>query len=321
MDEFDELMQNAKAEKENGPQGHRQRVYASVDRDPDMTAMADYEMLEYLLFATIPRGDIKPIAKDLIRTFGSLSAVLHADYCELLRVPGLGSKSAHLLAHVLPIVIRAEYGRFEHATRLTTAAATARFLYARFLGENKEKLLMVSLNVNDEVIHTDEIAYGSVDSMQVDIAKIVCAVERNGAKKIILAHNHPGGTLNFSDADIETTARVITACTLVGVVFVDHQILVGNRYISMFGDTSLDKVLAICDKYCAKLTESVAAEKSRHSLRMHLREQNDTEDANRQKLQALQTYRQLLLLDTETRQEIEREWVRDIADEKSNSEQ
>ena len=54
---------------------------------------------------------------------------------------------------------------------------------------------------------------------------------------------------------------------------------------------------------------------------MHLREQNDTEDANRQKLQALQTYRQLLLLDTETRQEIEREWVRDIADEKSNSEQ
>ncbi|MDE6397691.1 MAG: hypothetical protein K2L51_00050, partial [Clostridiales bacterium] len=209
VNEFDELMKDAKPGKSIGPEGHRGRVYASVEANPELTGMADYELLEYVLFATIPRGDTKGIAKDLIRTFGSLSAVFHADYYELLRVPGLGKKSAHLLAHILPIVIRAEYARFEQMARLRTAEETARYLYARFLGVNKELLLMISLNTNDTVIQTDEIAYGSVDSMHVNIGKILRVADRNGAKKIVLAHNHPGGTLGFSAADIESTARVI----------------------------------------------------------------------------------------------------------------
>ena len=312
MNEFDELMKAAKPEQKIGPEGHRGRVYASVEANPELAGMADYELLEYVLFATIPRGDTKAIAKDLIRTFGSLSAVFHADYCELVRVPGLGKKSAHLLSSMLPVVIRAEYERFEHTARLCTAEETARYLYARFLGVNKELLLMVSLNTNDTVIQTNEIAYGSVDSMNVDIGKILRVADRNGAKKIVLAHNHPGGTLAFSSADIEATARILSSCMLTGYVFVDHLLLVGNRYLSMFGNDMLVNVLKKCDEHCSKLTMAVAREETLRSIALKLREPDFTQEPNEVKLSALEAYRKLLSLDEKESEKIMRELARDF---------
>lgn len=315
MNEMDELLKDAKAERSIGPEGHRGRVYASVEANPEMSGMADYELLEYVLFATIPRGDTKAIAKDLIRTFGSLSAVFHADYSELLRVPGLGKKSAHLLAHILPVVIRAEYSRFEQSTKMSTAQETAKYLYARFLGVNKEMLLMTSLNLNDQVIQTDVIAHGSVDMMMVDIGKILRIADRNGAKKIVLAHNHPGGTLSFSQADIETTARVISGCMLTGLIFIDHQIMSGNRYLSMFGSNMLAQVLEMCKKHCSALTMAVSQEGTWRSAIMKLRESDFSQKSNEYKLQALEMYRSLLSINQTNGERILQELVKEIGRE------
>lgn len=296
-DELRKLMGEHKSAERNDSAGHRGRVRAAMDRNPDLSSFADYELLEYLLFATNPRQDTKPLAKELIRMFGSLSAVLHADFYELKRVPGVGDQTAHLLSNVLQIVLRAEYSRFEHPCVLRTAAETAQYMYARFLWRTKEALLMTSLNINDEVIQTDEISVGSVDATSFDIVKLLRCADRNGAKKIILAHNHPGGTLDFSQADIQSTARVVTCCDLLGYTFVDHLVFVGNRYISMFAKDKLSAVLSVCEKHYNAIAKNTAKEQTLRSKLAKMGETGDIGEENARKLKMLYMLSELADMD------------------------
>ncbi len=305
MSELEKLFTDEHVAKSpQGVEGHRARVRESIDRNPDFAGFADYELLEYLLFATIPRGDTKPLAKELIRIFGSLSAVFHADYYELVRVNGVGERTAHMLANVLKIVTRAEYSRFEQSCKLTTAAETARYMYARFLGRTKETLIMTSLNINDEVIQTDDIAIGGVDSAEFDLVKILRCADRNGAKKILLAHNHPGGTLDFSVADIESTARVITCCELTGYVFLDHLVFVGNKYISMFSKDKLSQTLDACGKQYSEIKSMLTREQTRRSRLAAISETAVAENEYEYKMRVLDMYREIVKLGNRERSEI-----------------
>ena len=301
--ELDELLGESKLVP-NGTDGHRARVRASINRNPDLKGLADYELLEYLLFATISRKDTKPIAKELIHKFGSLSAVLHADYEELLRVDGVGEKTAHLLAYVLPIVIQAESQRYGTDFRLDTPKRTAQYMYARFLGQRKEQLLMASLTLNDAVIQINEIASGTVDAANIDVMKILRTADRNGAKKIILAHNHPGGTMHFSASDVELTSQVVTACYMTGIAFTDHLIFYGNRYYSMFGNREIPGMLEACLKYTGALTEEVSRMRATYeSLSRRLRESGESDTFHR--LYAmLDAYRALFAVEEPMRNEI-----------------
>lgn len=282
----------------DSPEGHRKRVREMVDRNPDFTGFNDYQMLEWLLFATIARKDTKAIAKNLIHTFGSLSAVLHADYYELLRVPDVGDKTAHLLSNVLPVVLRAEYSRYEGLEKLSTAERASWYLFSRFLGQNKEILLLTSLNVNDEVIQTDEISRGRVDGADVDVMKILRSADRNGAKKIIMAHNHPGGTMMFSDDDIETTARVVSCCMMTGFIFYDHLIFSGTKYVSLFGNNELNKVINLSQRICSKMSVSLTAEKTRLQAVKNILQLGESDGSpnggNETKMHLLQAYDSLL---------------------------
>ena len=295
--EFEELTGEV-SEKPLSAAGHRERVRENIDRNPDFSGFADYELLEYLLFATIPRKDTKPLAKELIRTFGSLSSVLHADYYELMRVEGVGEKTAHLLAHVLPIVVRAEYSRF-NGMKLDTPLKSAQFMYSRFMGQNKEKMIMASLSLNDEVIQTDEITEGSIDSAPVDIMKILRIADRNGAKKIILAHNHPGGTMSFSDNDMEMTSRVVSCCMLTGIIFVDHFIFCDNRYISMFGSDILSAALTLCDGHNLRLTQALTRERTIRSMITKIKESGEAGDTYSRQMEILEAYREIFKLSSE----------------------
>lgn len=313
MDEFETLFNDEKENSKNiGPQGHRMRVRKSMDRNPDLSSFADYELLEYLLFATNPRQDTKPLAKELIRIFGSLSAVLYADYYELVRVPGVGDATAHLLSNLMRIVIRAEYSRFERPYKLTTATETARYMYARFLGRTKEVLLMTSLNINDEVIQTDEIAVGSVDSTPFDLVKLLRIADRNGAKKIILAHNHPGGTLRFSDADIESTARVVECCNLTGYVFIDHLIFVGNKYISMFAQDMMTAVLSECGKAYDGAKNYATKERTRRANLVKMSESMQPDNETDRKLTMLALFNKINKLSDSEIHEIMNEMIKTV---------
>ena len=301
--EFDELLGESKLTP-NGAEGHRARVRESINRNPELKGLADYELLEYLLFATISRKDTKPIAKDLIHKFGSLSAVLHADYEELLRVDGVGEKTAHLLAYVLPIVIQAESQRYGTDFRFDTPKRAAQYMYARFLGQRKEQLLLASLTVNDAVIQINEIASGTVDSANIDVMKILRTADRNGAKKIILAHNHPGGTMHFSVSDVELTSQVVTAGYMTNILLTDHLIFYGNRYYSMFGNRDFSNVLDACLKYTGTFTQEVSRTRAAFdSASRRLREGGENDNLQRQ-YAMLDAYRALFTVDEQARSEI-----------------
>jgi|InofroStandDraft_1065614.scaffolds.fasta_scaffold36735_2 DNA repair protein RadC len=303
--DIEELLGTYRRANAPSAEGHRERVRESVDRNPDFAGFNEYQMLEWLLFATIARKDTKAIAKELLRTFGSLSAVLHADYYELVRVKDVGEKTAHLLAHILPVVLRAEYNRYNRPERLTTAASAAWYLYTRFLGQTKEILLVTSLNVNDEIIQTDEITEGTVDSAAVDVMKILRIADRNGAKKIILSHNHPGGTMSFSDADMETTARVVACCMMTGFTFYDHLIFSGNKYLSMFGNKELDTIITLSRKLCTRMSAALTAEKTKMQMlsTLQLGERGATLNSNQEKIEILNAYKQLLAFGNEKERE------------------
>lgn len=284
--------------------GHRARVRDSIDHSSDLDGFADYELLEYILFATIPRKDTKPLAKELIRVFGSLSAVLHAEYDELIRIDGIGEKTAHLLANMLPIALRAEQQRFGTSVRLETPQKTAEYMYARFLGQRKERMLLVSLTLENEVIQTDLIAEGTVDTTFVDVLKILHYADHNGAKKIILAHNHPGGTMAFSQADVSLTARVIVTCMQTGIDFLDHLVFCDDRYCSMFGNDLLPELLEACKKQSASLAAHASYERSRLMSMAELVRERENRSGSEAQMQAIETYKELLSLPEPIRNEI-----------------
>ncbi len=284
--------------------GHRARVRDSIDHSSDLDGFADYELLEYILFATIPRKDTKPLAKELIRVFGSRSAGLDAEYDELIRIDGIGGKTAHLLANMLHIALRAEQQRFGASVRLETPQKTAEYMYARFLGQRKERMLLVSLTLENEVIQTNVIAEGTVDTTFVDVLKILRYADRNGAKKIILAHNHPGGTMTFSQADISLTARVVVTCMQTGIEFLDHLVFCDNRYCSMFGNDLLPELLEACKRESTDVAKHASFERSRLMNMAELLRERESHSAGEAQMQAIETYKELLRLPEQMRNEI-----------------
>ena len=184
-------------------------------------------------------------------------------------------------------------------SKIITAHEAAKFLYTRFYGKTKECLMMVSLNINDEVIQTDDITVGCVDAAPVDIMKILRVADRNGAKQIILAHNHPGGTMMFSEADIESTAQIVSGCMLTGFSFVDHLIFCGNKYLSMFGNDMFTRVIDLCDQLTSELSNSYTKERTLRTMLMRLGESGSGRNSNEYKMKTLSAYKKIFRLNNE----------------------
>lgn len=217
--------------------GHRGRIDKKAHL-MGLEFLEEHEQLEKLLFAVIPRGNTNEIAIRLIKEFGSIYGVLSADVGQLLSVEGVGTRTAEFLHDMMPllgIVERCAMRDDKGKTVLDTVEKRGEFAKSFFYGKLVEYLYMVSLNSSGQVICLDKISQGTSTNASVSMHTIAKRAILNEAYAVMLMHNHPGGRLEPSMADITMTREVKEALSSLGVTLVDHIIVACGKWISMNG--------------------------------------------------------------------------------------
>jgi DNA repair protein RadC len=211
--------------------GHRERLKERYKKG-GIDVLADYEALELLLTFAIPTGDVKPLAKELLKKFSSIQGVLDANNAALLEVKGVGKHSAMLLKIVKDI--GSLYLRHKHVHKKTITDTNDILDYLKsIIGSSQdEQFLTFFLNASNEVIAEEVITKGTINHATVYPRKILESAIKHKALRLILVHNHPGGTLDPSYNDITLTGKLKTMALLFDIDVYDHIIITSKGYLS-----------------------------------------------------------------------------------------
>ncbi|WP_421993674.1 RadC family protein [Qipengyuania sp.] len=212
--------------------GHRGRLRQRL-LSGGAEALADYELLEFLLFAAIRQGDTKPLAKALIRHFGSLPAVLAADPQALKQVKGMGEASAAALHAVNLAARRMARGAVQDKPVLGSWQSLLDYLAIDMAHLNHERVRVLYLNTQNRLILDHMLGEGSIDEAAIHPREVIRKAFDIGATALILVHNHPSGNPEPSRADIAITARIAEAGRLLGVTVHDHVIVGRDGHVSL----------------------------------------------------------------------------------------
>jgi len=213
-------------------EGHRARMRQRFCQT-ELEGFADHEVLELLLFYAIPRRDVNPLAHLLLDTFGSLTNVLEASPQQLKQVPGMGESAASLIAMIVPLFRRYNAALNAGRTHIANRGDCARFCLSLLAGKQKEHFYVIGLDASSDVVGTALICTGDLSEVPAYPRQVMQAVMRLNAHSVIFCHNHPGGNLNPSVADEETTLMLIDALNAVNVSVLDHVIISRGSYCFM----------------------------------------------------------------------------------------
>lgn len=215
-----------------GPHGHRERMRSKLlERGPD--ALADYELLEMLLFFAQPKGDTKPLAKRLINQYGSFGAVLAAPQEALLQATGLGPHSVAAIKLVQASALRLARSEVAEAPVLANWDRLIDYLTAAMAREKVEQFRILFLDTRNRLLADEKQARGTVNHTPVYPREVVKRALELHATALILVHNHPSGDPRPSDEDIEMTAQVRHAAEALGIVVHDHIIIGNGKWCSL----------------------------------------------------------------------------------------
>ncbi|MBQ2597365.1 MAG: DNA repair protein RadC [Oscillospiraceae bacterium] len=212
--------------------GHRERVRRRF-LDEGLDGFKDYEALEMLLFYAIPRQDTKVIAKRLIDQFGSLQAVFHTPPDRLMQEAGLTEATAALIAMLPQLARKIEEQQAQENARIRSTLDAGRDVIAMFRSRQDESVRILCLNASGKVVRRARIAEGDVNAVHFPIRKLVEEALACKAVSVILAHNHPGGTMAPSQEDLDATKAAKAALETVGIRLLDHLIVAGDNYCSL----------------------------------------------------------------------------------------
>jgi len=221
--------------------GHRERIRERL-RTAGLNAFSNHEVLELLLTYAIPRQDVNPLAHELINTFGSLSAVLDAEESELLRVKGMGKHAALLLTMMPQLMCRYQISAMGERPVIVTLADAKSYCTPLFVGAGEEQIYMICLDQAGHVLHRTLLHTGTVDQVMLHPRTVVETALRHHAHAVILAHNHPSGTVQPSQADLDVTKRIGTALYMIGIRLVDHLIFAGGYAFSIIRERMIEAV-------------------------------------------------------------------------------
>ncbi|MBP0492084.1 DNA repair protein RadC [Roseomonas sp. SG15] len=214
-----------------GPQGHRGRLREKLlERGPD--ALADYELLEMLLFFAFKKGDTKPLAKSLINRFGSFAAVLAAPQAELMATRGLGEHSVAALKLVQAAALRLAKAEAAEMPLLNNWDRLLAYLNAAISREKVEQFRILFLDSKNRLIADEAQAKGTVNHTPVYPREVIRRALDLHATALILVHNHPSGDPTPSRSDVEMTMEIRRAGEIFSVVVHDHLIIGNGRHLS-----------------------------------------------------------------------------------------
>jgi DNA repair protein RadC len=207
--------------------GHRERLRARF-REAGADALADYEMLELVLFRALPRGDLKPLAKRLIETFGSFAEVISAPPARLAEIKGLGEASVTDLKIIQAAASRLLKGEVKRRPMLSSWTAVLDYCRTAMAFAEKEHLRVLFLDKRNQLIADEVQQTGTVDHTPVYPREVVKRALELSASAVILVHNHPSGDPTPSHADIQMTQQLRDIAKPLGIELHDH-IIVGKQ--------------------------------------------------------------------------------------------
>ena len=213
--------------------GHRSRLRARLLNDAD--GLADYELVEYLLALAIPRRDTKPLAKALLREFGSLAQLVSADPESLRRVDGLGDTAIAALKIVQAASLRMLKDGFRDKPLLSNWDALLDWLRADMGPIDVERVRILYLNARNMLIRDEVMSEGSIDQSDIYVREVVKRALELSAAAIIVVHNHPSGNPDPSRQDIAITRDLAGAAGKLGITLHDHIIIGGSDFRSLRG--------------------------------------------------------------------------------------
>jgi DNA repair protein RadC len=210
--------------------GHRERLRERL-LEAGPSALPDYELLEFLLFAGIPRKDTKPLAKELIARFGSFAAVLAANR-EALSDAGLKDAAIAALLSVREASSRFLRGEIADKPVISNWQALIDYCTARIGFAATEEFHLLFLDRKNALIRDERQQQGTVDHTPVYPREVVKRALELNATAIIMVHNHPSGDVTPSRADIEMTKQVRDAAKAVGIALHDHLVIGRGKHSS-----------------------------------------------------------------------------------------
>ena len=209
--------------------GHRQRMRSRFRQDAG--GLCDHELLELILYSTLPRVNTNEIAHALLHRFGSLRGVLSAEEGELRRIPGIGENAAVFLRAVSELFARCEREICLTSDLLSSPGRLGRYLQSLFFGVSEERSRMLLFDGARRLISCESLEGGVPLESAISVRRIVQRVLDCGAAYVILAHNHPEGIVFVSDADRKATGVVKDCLQNIGVTLLDHMIVTPERCI------------------------------------------------------------------------------------------
>lgn len=211
--------------------GHRERLRARfLEGGPD--GLPDYELLELVLFGVIRRGDTKPLAKALIKEFGTFERVLAAPPARLKEVPGVGDAVVAGLKVVEAAAIRMARGKTVDQPIIGSWDALLEYCRASMSFRGTEVFRVLFLDRKNRLIADEQQGSGTVDHTPVYPREIVRRALELEASSVILVHNHPSGDPTPSRTDIAMTREVEKAAAALGITVHDHLVIGGQDQAS-----------------------------------------------------------------------------------------
>jgi DNA repair protein RadC len=211
--------------------GHRERLRQRlIDAGPEN--LPDYELLEVMLFVSNPRGDVKPLAKDLLEQFGGFAALMSADP-KALAEAGLGLAGIAAIKSVREAALRLMRAELQEQPVVSSWDKLIDYCSAQIAHNKVEEFHILFLDRKNVLLKHERQQRGTVDHTPVYTREVVKRALELGASALILVHNHPSGDPTPSKADIAVTQEIKKAAAPLGVVVHDHVIIGRNRHTSL----------------------------------------------------------------------------------------
>jgi DNA repair protein RadC len=216
--------------------GHRQRLRNRF-LERGLEGFTDAEVLELLLSFGTPRSDCKDPARSALQHFGSLAAVLEASLPALQEIKGIGPKNGFAVHFIQAMARRFLKERLRGKRYLHSSNEVRDYLLHSMRGLKKEVLTVIYLDSSHAILNTETVAEGTINVNTVYPRELVKKALQENASALIIAHNHPSGSLDPSPQDLQLTRTLSLLGRLMQIQLLDH-IIIGDGSFS-FADNGL----------------------------------------------------------------------------------